>query len=146
MAPDSIPTLADAGLAEISAEAGRCRRCPLYRDATQIVFGEGPADARMVLVGEQPGHHEDLSGRPFVGPAGLVLEKALNAAGVSRLTCRYMASSSRRREMQNPGSASLAARPLAQVGRKYKSEAQTAPPASSPQKLKNAPRRCLLRA
>ena len=71
-------------LVDISTDAQNCRRCGLYRDATQIVFGEGPADARIVMVGEQPGDHEDLSGRPFVGPAGLVLGKALSIEGVAR--------------------------------------------------------------
>ena len=61
-----------------------CRRCPLYRDATQAVPGEGPHDAVLMLVGEQPGNDEDLAGEPFVGPAGMVLNKALEAAGIER--------------------------------------------------------------
>jgi uracil-DNA glycosylase len=65
-------------------EAARCTACPLYRHATQIVFGEGDARAAIVLVGEQPGHEEDLSGRPFVGPAGRVLDRALAEAGLER--------------------------------------------------------------
>ncbi len=75
---------ADQILVDIATKAEHCRRCDLYRDATRIVFGEGPADARIVMVGEQPGDHEDLSGRPFVGPAGILLGKALSAAGVAR--------------------------------------------------------------
>jgi uracil-DNA glycosylase len=59
-----------------------CRGCGLYRDATQAVFGEGPAKARLMLVGEQPGDREDIDGEPFVGPAGGVLRKALAAAGI----------------------------------------------------------------
>ena len=59
-----------------------CRRCPLYRNATQAVPGEGPRHSRLMLVGEQPGDKEDLEGEPFVGPAGTVLAEALAAAGV----------------------------------------------------------------
>jgi DNA polymerase len=72
-----------AGLQE---EAAACRRCDLWRHATQTVFGEGPADSRMMLVGEQPGDQEDLQGRPFVGPAGKVLDRALAEAGIDRAT------------------------------------------------------------
>jgi uracil-DNA glycosylase family protein len=63
-----------------------CRGCPLYLGATQTVFGEGPADARIMLVGEQPGDREDLEGHPFVGPAGKLLDEALVAAGLVRRT------------------------------------------------------------
>jgi uracil-DNA glycosylase len=65
------------------AEA-RCTRCPLYKYATQVVPGEGRAGARLMLVGEQPGDKEDLAGRPFVGPAGRILDQALEEAGVPR--------------------------------------------------------------
>ena len=66
-------------------EAARdCRACPLWRDATQTVFGEGRKGARLVLVGEQPGDREDLDGRPFVGPAGRLLDEALEEAGIER--------------------------------------------------------------
>ena len=61
-----------------------CRGCGLWRDATQAVFGEGRAGAAVMLVGEQPGDHEDLEGRPFVGPAGRVLDDALAEAGIDR--------------------------------------------------------------
>jgi DNA polymerase len=61
-----------------------CRGCDLYRDATQAVFGEGPDDARVVMVGEQPGDKEDLAGRPFVGPAGGLLDRAIEEAGLDR--------------------------------------------------------------
>jgi uracil-DNA glycosylase len=71
-------------LAAIVAEARACTRCPLYRNATQTVFGEGPADASLMLLGEQPGDQEDIAGRPFVGPAGKVLDRALEAAGIDR--------------------------------------------------------------
>ena len=76
--------LAPGDLEEIQAGLQMCRRCDLYRDATQGVAGEGPGRARLMLVGEQPGDQEDLAGRPFVGPAGQVLDKALAAAGVPR--------------------------------------------------------------
>lgn len=65
-------------------EAARCRACPLWQPATQTVFGEGPADARAMLLGEQPGDQEDLAGRPFVGPAGQLLDRALQAARIER--------------------------------------------------------------
>jgi DNA polymerase len=64
--------------------AARCTQCPHAAQATQMVWGEGPADARVMLVGEQPGDQEDLQGRPFVGPAGRLLDRALQAAGLSR--------------------------------------------------------------
>ena len=65
------------------AEA-QCTRCPLYRDATQVVPGEGSTSAALMLVGEQPGNDEDLAGKPFVGPAGRVLDRALADAGLDR--------------------------------------------------------------
>ena len=65
-------------------EAAGCTRCPLYAPATQTVFGEGPVTARLMFVGEQPGDQEDLAGRPFVGPAGQVFDRALGEAGVDR--------------------------------------------------------------
>jgi DNA polymerase len=65
-------------------EAAHCRACPLYRDATQTVFGEGPRTAAIMLVGEQPGDKEDLAGHPFVGPAGQMLDRALEEAGLDR--------------------------------------------------------------
>jgi uracil-DNA glycosylase len=64
--------------------AAECRGCDLYRDATQTVFGEGPEDARIVMVGEQPGDREDVAGRPFVGPAGALLDRAIGEAGLVR--------------------------------------------------------------
>ncbi|HLT78408.1 MAG TPA: UdgX family uracil-DNA binding protein [Ferrovibrio sp.] len=73
-----------AGLAAIAQEIQGCRRCPLYRNATQGVGGEGSARARLMLVGEQPGDREDLAGRPFVGPAGRMLDDALAEAGIPR--------------------------------------------------------------
>jgi uracil-DNA glycosylase len=76
----------DLSLAEMREAAATCRNCELYRDATQTVFGAGPADARMVLVGEQPGDQEDRAGEPFVGPAGRLLDRALADAGFDRST------------------------------------------------------------
>jgi DNA polymerase len=74
----------ERALEELAAEASGCRRCPLYKNATQTVFGEGPPDAHLMLVGEQPGDQEDLAGRPFVGPAGKVLDSALERADIER--------------------------------------------------------------
>ena len=71
-------------LPEARKLAANCTRCPLYRDATQTVFGEGGPGARLMLLGEQPGDKEDLAGKPFVGPAGALLDKALVEAGVPR--------------------------------------------------------------
>src|SRR5438270_2955058 len=68
------------------ADARECTRCDLYKPATQTVFGEGPLDASIMFVGEQPGDQEDFAGRPFVGPAGALLDKALEAAGIDRST------------------------------------------------------------
>jgi len=65
-------------------EAADCRACPLYKNATQTVFGEGQQTARIMLVGEQPGDKEDLAGKPFVGPAGQMLDRALEEAGIDR--------------------------------------------------------------
>jgi DNA polymerase len=70
--------------AALRDEAMGCTRCPLHRDATRTVFGEGPLDAKLLFVGEQPGDQEDLAGRPFVGPAGQLFDQALAAAGVDR--------------------------------------------------------------
>lgn len=64
--------------------AAHCTRCPLYKNATQTVFGEGPAHAAVVFVGEQPGDQEDLAGAPFVGPAGQMFDRALAEAGIDR--------------------------------------------------------------
>jgi uracil-DNA glycosylase family protein len=71
-------------LTDLHDEVAECRRCELYRDATQAVFSTGGARAAMLLVGEQPGDQEDREGEPFVGPAGSVLDEALAAAGIDR--------------------------------------------------------------
>ena len=77
--PDAVTTL-DA----LRSEAAGCRACPLWKTGTQTVFGEGAARATVMFVGEQPGDQEDRAGRPFVGPAGRVLDEALEAAGIDR--------------------------------------------------------------
>ncbi|WP_437769373.1 UdgX family uracil-DNA binding protein [Sorangium sp. So ce281] len=74
--PPSLPSLREA--------AARCRACPLWERGTQTVFGEGAARSDVLLVGEQPGDKEDLAGKPFVGPAGQLLDRALEAAGIER--------------------------------------------------------------
>jgi uracil-DNA glycosylase len=71
-------------LRELAGAEASCTRCPLYRNATQAVPGEGPSRAAIMLVGEQPGDKEDLAGKPFVGPAGRVLDQALRDAGIAR--------------------------------------------------------------
>jgi DNA polymerase len=71
-------------IAQLRKASATCERCPLYKNATQTVFGEGPEDAPVVFVGEQPGDQEDLVGRPFVGPAGKMLDRALEEAGIDR--------------------------------------------------------------
>jgi uracil-DNA glycosylase len=76
------PALSD--IEALREEAASCRACPLWKDATQTVFGEGPPTARVMLVGEQPGDKEDLAGHPFVGPAGQMLDRALEEAGIDR--------------------------------------------------------------
>ena len=79
-----MPSTTASKLARVAKEAKSCTRCPLYRNATQTVFGDGPGNSRIMLVGEQPGDQEDLAGRPFVGPAGRELDRALAAAGLDR--------------------------------------------------------------
>lgn len=73
-----------ASLRELREDAADCRACPLWRHATATVFGEGPARAQVMLLGEQPGDEEDRTGRPFVGPAGRLLDQALDEAGLER--------------------------------------------------------------
>jgi DNA polymerase len=74
----------DANLEDLRHAAAACRACELWERATQTVFGEGPARARVVMVGEQPGDREDIEGRPFVGPAGGLLDRGLADAGIDR--------------------------------------------------------------
>ena len=86
--PMKMPPQADLfgaqTLEDVAESASACTRCPLYRDATQVVFGEGPRSARAMFVGEQPGDKEDLAGRPFVGPAGQLFTEIATAAGLDR--------------------------------------------------------------
>jgi uracil-DNA glycosylase family protein len=79
--PEDPATLA---LPEVAQRAKKCRACPLYKLGTQTVFGEGRPKARVMFIGEQPGDREDLAGRPFVGPAGKLLDEALAGAGIDR--------------------------------------------------------------
>ena len=78
------PAASSDSIAVLREEAADCRACPLWKDATQTVFGEGPQRAQIMLVGEQPGDKEDLAGKPFVGPAGQMLDRALEEAGIDR--------------------------------------------------------------
>jgi uracil-DNA glycosylase len=81
-AEEYVPT--GAGIDKLRAAVHDCRGCELYKDATQAVFGEGPADATVLVVGEVPGDQEDRQGHPFVGPAGKLLDRALVEAGIDR--------------------------------------------------------------
>jgi len=80
----TAPVPAKLTLPALRTSASSCKACDLWKLGTQTVFGEGRANARVMMVGEQPGDKEDLQGRPFVGPAGAVLDKALTAAGIDR--------------------------------------------------------------
>jgi DNA polymerase len=80
--PTPVPE--EGSLAKLRRAAEGCRNCPLWKRATQTVFGAGSSKAKLVIVGEQPGDREDLSGKPFVGPAGKLLDRALAEAGVDR--------------------------------------------------------------
>jgi DNA polymerase len=77
-------TMPKDSLEQLKANAAKCTACPLYKHATQTVFGEGPSTAKIVFVGEQPGDQEDITGKPFVGPAGQILNRALEEAGIDR--------------------------------------------------------------
>ena len=77
-----VPETQDLRTLQDAARA--CQGCELYKRATQVVFGEGPRDAKLVMIGEQPGDEEDRKGHPFVGPAGRVLDKAIREAGLER--------------------------------------------------------------
>ena len=84
--PVVLPLSADEPLQQAMHEASDCRRCDLFGPASQTVFGEGPAHAAMLFVGEQPGDQEDVIGRPFVGPAGQIMDRAMEEAGIDRRT------------------------------------------------------------
>ncbi|MGH6862517.1 MAG: UdgX family uracil-DNA binding protein [Phyllobacterium sp.] len=100
----SISTLRD--------EAEACKRCDLYKNATQTVFGEGRDQARVVLVGEQPGDREDLAGKPFVGPAGTILDECLREAGIDRSLC-YVTNAVKHFKFEQRGKRRMHARPNA---------------------------------
>jgi len=111
-----VPSTA-AGVADLAAAAARCSGCDLYRHASRTVFGKGPTDARVVMVGEQPGDQEDRQGAPFVGPAGEVFDRALAEVGIARDRL-YVTNAVKhfkfvrrgpRRIHQTPGAADLAA-------------------------------------
>lgn len=93
-------------------EAKTCERCDLYKDATQIVFGEGRENAKVVLVGEQPGDREDLEGKPFVGPAGRLLDQCLQEADIDRSLC-YVTNAVKHFKFEQRGKRRLHARPNA---------------------------------
>ncbi|MGP3968742.1 UdgX family uracil-DNA binding protein [Streptomyces sp. 6N223] len=100
---DAAPYVpAGAGLPELRSAAGGCHGCPLFREATQTVFGSGDADARAVLVGEEPGDQEDRRGQPFVGPAGRVLMRAIDEAGIDPLET-YITNAVKHFKFQRPG-------------------------------------------
>jgi len=100
----TLPTLRNA--------AATCRGCPLYLAATQTVFGEGPASARVMFVGEQPGDREDRQGRPFVGPAGQLFDRALSEAGLQRKDA-YVTNAVKHFKFEERGKARLHKRPKA---------------------------------
>ncbi|MEK1890497.1 MAG: UdgX family uracil-DNA binding protein [Phyllobacterium sp.] len=99
-------------LTELKAEAEHCRRCDLYKHATQMVFGHGPSRARIVLVGEQPGDKEDLAGKPFVGRAGMVLDECLAQADVDRDQC-YVTNAVKHFKFEQRGKRRLHSKPNA---------------------------------
>lgn len=117
-APAKIPPAfreehAEAGsVATLHAQAQACRRCDLYRNATQVVFGEGDRHAPVVLVGEQPGDREDQAGHPFVGPAGRVLDECLDEAGIDRAAC-YVTNAVKHFKFERRGKRRLHERPNA---------------------------------
>ena len=93
-------------LTTLRREARDCRACPLWRYGTQTVFGQGPASAQVMLIGEQPGLHEDREGVPFVGPAGQLLDRALGEAGLDRATL-YLTNTVKHFKYETRGSAKL---------------------------------------
>jgi len=110
-----VPPTGDLG--KLRAAAGHCQACPLYRNATQTVFGEGGPDVEVVFIGEQPGDQEDKVGKPFVGPAGRILDQALGVVGIDRSSC-YVTNAvkhfkwklrGRRRIHEKPGSREIEA-------------------------------------
>jgi DNA polymerase len=117
--PSAAPLVPTGGsLTKLRRAAADCRACPLWEGATQTVFGRGRAGARLVLVGEQPGDREDVEGRPFVGPAGKVLDEALEEAEIERSEVyltnavkhfKWRAGRGKRRLHQRPNAEEIAA-------------------------------------
>ena len=107
---DTAPRRAPASLDSLREEAMGCRRCPLWKPATQTVFGEGPPDAEIMIVGEQPGDQEDLAGRPFVGPAGQLFDRAIAQAGIDRARL-YITNSVKHFKFEPRGKRRIHARP-----------------------------------
>ncbi len=99
-------------LEALREEAKRCRRCPLWKPATQTVFGEGSSEAALLFVGEQPGDQEDLVGRPFVGPAGQLFDRALADAGIERART-YVSNAVKHFKFEPRGKRRIHARPNA---------------------------------
>src|SRR5258707_329911 len=95
-----------SSLKTLCEDASRCRACHLWKNATQTVFGEGPQHAQIMLVGEQPGDKEDLAGKPFVGPAALMLDRALQEAGIDRKKV-YVTNAVKHFKVVMPGHSSL---------------------------------------
>jgi uracil-DNA glycosylase len=117
VAQDQLFGVESRSLDELRAEAADCKACDLWKSGTQTVFGEGSEKAEIVFVGEQPGDKEDLAGRPFVGPAGRVLDEGLEAAGIDR-SLAYVTNAvkhfkwvarGKRRIHQKPNAAEMAA-------------------------------------
>ncbi len=106
----AAPRPSNSPLARAKAEAAECRRCHLWEPATQTVFGEGPPDASIMMIGEQAGDHEDLAGRPFVGPAGQLLDRAMAEAGIDR-TQVYVTNAVKHFKFEPRGKRRIHARP-----------------------------------
>jgi DNA polymerase len=103
---------AGAALAALKDEAASCTRCPLHRHACRTVFGEGPVDAPLMFVGEQPGDQEDQAGRPFIGPAGQLFDRALGDAGIDR-SAAYVTNAVKHFKFEARGKRRIHARPNA---------------------------------
>lgn len=107
---EAVTGSAVLGWDALREEAMSCTRCPLWKPATQTVFGEGPIDASLMFVGEQPGDQEDLAGRPFVGPAGQVFDRTLEQAGIDRNSI-YVTNAVKHFKFEQRGKRRLHARP-----------------------------------
>lgn len=108
-----VPTETEAqSIHALRQQASQCRRCPLWSEATQTVFGEGPDDAELVFVGEQPGDQEDLQGRPFVGPAGKIFDAVLQETGIDR-TAVYVTNAVKHFKFKPRGKRRIHSRPNA---------------------------------